>query len=118
MIVCNCFMGAGTGSGENGFLIPNLSISLCFPVICGLGEWQVSGRSAIPISPLFSHASGVQGFFYFFSMSHKYCLMGVGDGFPPLPPPETHRLVKPHINLTSLQRAINGSKAHICTCLR
>lgn len=30
MITCNCFIDAGTGSGKNGFLIPNLSISL-FP---------------------------------------------------------------------------------------
>lgn len=105
-------MDAGAGSGKNGFLIPNLSISLCFPVICGLCEWQVSGRSTIAISPLFSHACGVHGFLYFFSMSHKYYLMGVGDVSPYPPPPETHRLVKPRINLTSLQRTINDSSAH------
>lgn len=102
MIVCNCFMGGGTGSGENGFLIPNLSISLCFPVICGLCEWQVSGRSAIPISPLFSHASGVQGFFSFLFHESQILFNGSGRWLPPLSPPETHRLVKPHINLTSL----------------
>lgn len=63
-ITCNCFIDAGTGSGKNGFLIPNLSISLCLPVICGLCERQVSGRSTISISPLFSHGSWVQGLFF------------------------------------------------------
>lgn len=53
---------------------------------------------------------------FIFSMRHKYCLMWAGDGFPH-PPLETHHLVKPHINLTSLQRTINDSNAHICTCL-
>ena len=93
-------------------MIPNLSISLCFPVICGLCEWQVSGRSAISISPLFSHAHEAQAFFSF-SMYHKYYLMGVGVVFSPL---EAHHLVKPHINFTSLQRYINDSNAHTCTC--
>ena len=48
-----------------------------------------------------------------FSMHHKYYLMGVGVVFSPL---EAHHLVKPHINFTSLQRNINDSNAHICTC--
>lgn len=79
MVTCNCFIDAGTGSGKNGLLIPNLSISLCFPVICGLCEWQVSGRSTILISPLFSHTRGVQAFFYYFFSMHRKCwLMGVG----------------------------------------
>ena len=111
MTTCNCFIDAGTGSAKNGFLIPNLSISLCFPVICGLCEWQVSGRSAISISPLFSHAHEAQAFFSL-SMYHKYYLMGVGVVFSPL---EAHHLVKPHINFTSLQRYINDSNAHTCS---
>lgn len=85
LITCNCFIDAGTSSGKNGFLIPNLSISLCFPVICGLCEWQVSGRSTIVISPLFSQDGGVQGFFLSsLPMHHKYYLMGLGVvSFPP-----------------------------------
>lgn len=115
MITCNCFIGAGTGSGKNGFLIPNLSISLCFPVICGLYEWQVSGRSTISISPLFSHAVEFRvSFFFFFFHASQILFNRMGAVFSP---PEIHCLDKPHINLTSLQRSIKDSNAHICTCL-
>ena len=80
---------------------------------CGLCEWQVSGRSTISISPLFSHAHGVQGFFFLFSPPAQ-CITNTVFNRVVFFPPEIHHLDKPHINLTSLQRNIKGSNAHIC----
>lgn len=84
-------------------------------MICGLCEWQVSGRSAISISPLFFHAHEVQAFFPFLFFFHASQILFNGGGVV-FSPREAHHLVKPHINFTSLQRNISDSNACICTC--